>query len=456
MRFLLLLLLSGSAHAVQDGDPDTGFGVGGFRYLDTVPVAGVPTNERGQYAARLSDGRLLIAMHGQQGGMQKAITVVVSADGRDVLASQEFALDFANPIIDPPTRGFGMDAEGGLYIGGTSRVSGTEQAHVLKIEPPDYFTLDPDWGVDGVATLAPFTAQSFLNAMHVDAEGRVVVCGDGRLPDGPFLGFCTRLRSDGSIDPGFGDGFFVINEPGVVRMEIVQSVIGTGEGDYLIAGQATLGGVRHRLLGRLTPSGALNTDFCANCTDAFVAFSAPGYRVDSGAIQFACPRLALRPDGVLASAGILTQGSGNLIYYSRYNPLTGALLGFLTQAPVSGGSPYLGCSDTLAVQPDNKVVLACSQRWDGVQYGALVRFPETPTIQTPRDTDFAESAALIRGVLPDGMSSASNECNYALVEDDGILCVGLASRNTSPANADVMLARVLNGVTDDVFADGFE
>ena len=61
----------------------------------------------------------------------------------------------------------------------------------------------------------------------------------------------------------------------------------------------------------------------------------------------------------------------------------------------------------------------------------------------------------LRGA-PGGISSTSNECNYALVEDDGILCVGLANTSTSPANVDVMLARVLNGVTDDVFADGFE
>lgn len=457
MRFvLILLLLSGSAHAVQDGDLDLAFGSGGFRFLDTVPIAGVPTNERGLYAARLPGGRLLVALQGQQANAQKAITVVLSADGRDVLASQELALDFTNGIIDPPLRGFGMDAEGALYIGGTSRASGSAQAYVLKIEPPDYFTLDPDWGTGGVATLAPLTTQSYLNAMHVGADGRVVICGDGQLPDGPLLGFCSRLRTDGSLDPGFGEGFFVINEPGV-RMNIVQSVIAAGDGDYLVAGQATLsGGSRHNLLGRLTPTGELQASFCASCNDAFVAFSAPGFRVDTGAIEFACPRLALRPDGVLASAGIIYLGAGNALTYRRYDPASGALLGTLSQFPAGGGNVYAGCSDQLSVQSDNKVVLAYTLRDAGISYGSLVRFPATPTIDVPRDPGFAPAAGLIRAVLPGGFVSGSNECNYALVEDDGILCVGLTGTNASPANVDVMLARVLANVPDALFANGFE
>ena len=73
MRILYsLLLISCGAHALQDGDLDTSFGVNGFRYLDTVPVGGVPTNERGQFAARLPDGRLLVVLQGQQSGAQRA------------------------------------------------------------------------------------------------------------------------------------------------------------------------------------------------------------------------------------------------------------------------------------------------------------------------------------------------------------------------------------------------
>lgn len=455
MRILFsLLLIAGSAHALQDGDVDTSFGANGFRYLDTVPVGGVPTNERGQYAARLSDGRLLVALQGQQSGAQRAITAVFSADGNTLLASQEFALDFSNGVIDPPTRGFGMDDAGALYIGGTSSTSGVAQAYVLKVLPPDYVALDETWGNAGVATLAPLTTTSFLNAMHVEADGDVVICGDGRLPDGPLIGFCSRLLNNGTLDENFGEGFFVINEADV-RLNLIQSVAPTSDGGYLIAGQATLtDGLRYNLIAQLTPFGTLDPTFCAACTGANIVLSAPGFRVDPGEVLFSCPRIALRPDGEIAHVSIDYRSGGSMLAYRRYSA-NGALTGGLSET-YPGVFAHQGCDNLLSVQPDNKVVFAYSLRLDGIQYGALIRYPATPSLAEPRDPTFSAAAEFIRAPLPGAVLGGSNECNYALVEADGILCVGLTRVSDGPTNIDLMLARVVNGVPDELLADGFE
>lgn len=455
MRILYsLLLIAGSAHALQDGDVDSSFGTNGFRYLDTVPVGGVPTNDRGQFAARLPDGRLLVVLQGQQANAQRAITAVFSADGNTLLASQQFALDFSNGSIDPPTRGFGMDAAGALYIGGTSAATGVSQAYVLKVAPPDYAALDESWGTAGVATLAPMTTFSVLNAMHVEADGDVVVCGDGRLPDGPLLGFCSHFLSNGSIDENFGESFFVINEA-AVRLNLVQSVAPTGDGGYLIAGQATLSdGLRYNLIARLTAFGTLDTTFCTACTGASVALGAPGFRVNAGELLFSCPRIALRPDGEIAHVSIDYRSAGSVLAYRRY-AADGVLTGGVSES-YSGQFAHQGCDNLLTVQPDNKVVFAYSLRLDGVQYGSLIRYPALPTLAELRDPIFSAAAEFIRAPLPGGVLGSSNECNYALVEDDGILCVGLTRVSDGPTNIDLMLARVVNGVPDALLADGFE
>lgn len=459
MRFLFLLLLwfcaLPAAHAARDGDPDPAFGTAGFRLLDTDPVAGVPTNERGMFAARLADGRLLVVMQAQQGSMQRALTAVFSPDGASLLSLQQMPLSFSAAIIDPPLRGFGLDASGALYIGGTASVSGSDQAHVMKVLPPDYTTLDPGYGVDGVATLAPLTTISILNAMTVGLDGRVVMCGDGRLPDGPMIGFCTRFLADGTRDDGFGEGYFVLNETNV-RLEIVRSITPYSGGGYLIAGQALLNdGMRYTLSARLTDTGALDPTYCASCTGASVALSAPGYRVQAGSVFASCPRIAERPDGVIVLGGIHYVDSSSLVIYRGFFP-DGQATGFGISATFPGQFTHFGCFPALQVQPDNKVVFDYTFRFDGIQYASLIRFPVAPVLAEPFDGTFNPNAEIIRAPLPNGEPGASNECNFALVEADGILCVGLTRVSDDPLNIDLMLARVLNGTPGDLFADGFE
>jgi len=459
MRFLLVLLLCfcvvAAAHAARDGDLDPAFGTAGFRFLDTDPVAGVPTNERGMFASRLADGRLLVVMQAQQGAMQRAIVAVFSSDGASLLSVQELPLAFSAAIIDPPLRGFGLDAAGALYIGGTASVGGSDQAHVMKVLPPDYTTLDPAYGVNGVATLAPLTTSSFLNAMHVDAEGRVVMCGDGRLPDGPMIGFCTRFLADGTRDDGFGESFFVINEADV-RLEIIRSIAPYSGGGYLIAGQARLNdGLRYTLTARLTETGTLDPTYCASCSGASVALSAPGYRVQSGSVFASCPRIAERPDGIIVLGGIHYADTSSLVIYRSFFP-DGQATGFGISTTFPGQFTHFGCFPALQVQADNKVVFDYTFRFDGIQYASLIRFPVAPVLAEPFDGTFNPNAEIIRAPLPSGELGASNECNFALVEADGILCVGLTRVSDDPLNIDLMLARVLNGTPGDLFADGFE
>ncbi len=58
--------------------------------------------------------------------------------------------------------------------------------------------------------------------------------------------------------------------------------------------------------------------------------------------------------------------------------------------------------------------------------------------------------------LAGGEISGNNERDFALLEADGILCVGLTRVSDKPLNLDAMLYRVVNGAPPVVFGDGFE
>lgn len=445
-----------TAFALQDGEIDPEFGSeAGFRRLDSRAVGGVPSNDRGLFAHRLADGRLLLAAQAQQTNAQRVVVYAVSANGIDISAFAEFPQEFkAIDGVAPAARGFGVDASERLLIGGTvaDPVDGSNDPVVVRALPPDYAP-DPNYGDSGEAHPFAFVGDTTLLALAVAGDGSAVACGQIDVGAGVRQGYCVRLDADGALDPNFGiGGRWTYSVGGVIASE-VRAVRFDAQGHLLVAGNAAfdVSGNTHTFLARLDASGAFDQSFCAdNCTDGFVHQTEPGYRIDTGPTTPRCLDLALRGDGHIG----VGQFPGNFlgpVAYFRYRE-DGRLAGIASEFRGDGA---LGCGD-LELQPDFKPVLAFTYRFAGVQYGAVLRLQVEPTLVDFYDPSFSGSAVALRAPLPGARLAEGNECNQVLVEADGILCSGLARESDSPLNLDHTLVRLRNGVPMAVFADGFE
>ncbi len=454
---LLLLSVLGTSssttQAIGDGEADLAFGSNGFRLIDTPPIGDIPTNERGLFAHRLSDGRLLVVMQGQQPTAQRAITAVLSADGVNLLSSAEFPQNFN--FLDPPLRGFGVDGSQRLLIGGNERdpMTNRVQPVIVRALGPDYQP-DPSFGVDGASRPFGSTPYAVLLAMTALADGRSIVCGEANFAGLGFRGYCLRLDAAGVFDASFGP--LIFNPPNV-NLTSISAVREDSSGRLLLAGEAGVAGIPGTLTfsARMTADGLLDIDYCASdCDDEFDLQSGPGYRINNQNTfgPFPCFDLRQRADGVIVQGNFNGPSLGGLGYVS-----------YLPSGQVAGGASFnfgefngsLGCG-SLLLEDDNRTVMAYTFREAGVQAGGMRRFRPSPTLQAMFDPSFSESASNIRAPLKGGELSASNECNFALLEADGILCVGLTRVSDTPLNLDAMLYRVTNGAPPVVFGDGFE
>ena len=97
--------------------------------------------------------------------------------------------------------------------------------------------LDPTWGDGGVARVAFTENGDVMTASHLDPDGKVVASGWVNGYPGDFG--VTRLRTDGSFDPTFGDAGKVMNRFGddPDRPNSSWSIGPRPGGGYLVAGE---------------------------------------------------------------------------------------------------------------------------------------------------------------------------------------------------------------------------
>ncbi|NNF13363.1 MAG: hypothetical protein HKN72_09075 [Gemmatimonadetes bacterium] len=194
-----------------DGSVDVGFGTGG------VVLDGAFEPE---YAEIQSDGRILVGSANQL---------------------SRYAVDGAADV------GFGSGGLVNLPAAGVRRVVALAGGGIVGVgEQGDdglVVRLDADGSPasfgSGGAVLVDFGLPERLFSVAEDAQGRLVVAGDERTVDGNFDQLVLRLQSNGTLDPGFGHGGFV-----VVGVDIDQGrdVAVDSQGRLLVGGEVTAGG----------------------------------------------------------------------------------------------------------------------------------------------------------------------------------------------------------------------
>jgi uncharacterized delta-60 repeat protein len=252
------------------------------------------------FAASLSDGRTYIAgAYSSVDGVRRTSLSRVNADG--TLDSS-----FVPPEIDSQVLTLAVQADGKLLLGGDFlRVDGVLSKRLARLHSDG--RLDTSFNVGAAVN-------GGVNALAVQADGKVLVCGGFIGFAGSTRNYVVRLNTDGSLD----SGFLTRGMGSVVRSVLVQGdgkiVLGGNFTTYVDHNGTTMACTR---LARLNADGTLDTSFspAPNAGVSTLAVQGDGKIIAGGSFTFvgstATRRVCrINSDGTLDAAFSTGTGTG--------------------------------------------------------------------------------------------------------------------------------------------------
>lgn len=314
--------------------PDGKIAIAGSLFLYSFGLMTVQLMPDGAPDASFGTNGLVSVTTG--GTVDQAKALVLQPDGRLVVGGTHFQRDFALARVGPDGTHDTSFGPGGVarteFWGGRSgiirRVASWGDKTVvfarLDEAPADFMiplegdagiarfladgSPDPSFGFRGQVTasinsveLLRFSQFGETRRMAVQPDGKVLIAGTGqvvldagtRVHQGATV---ARLNADGSVDASFGTGGWsaVIEGPrgaefGVLALDLLP------DGRILAAGRSFANGTAIAFLGRLTPSGALDSSFG---TAGLVSIPIDGDTSNAGDVS-----IGLEPDGRILLSG---------------------------------------------------------------------------------------------------------------------------------------------------------
>jgi uncharacterized delta-60 repeat protein len=119
-------------------------------------------------------------------------------------------------------------------------------------------TLDPTFGMNGTVQHDIGGSERLFGAT-IQTDGRIVGCG---LRDSSGIGhvMVCRFLEDGSFDPTFGDGGYVMLPTGTYSSDASEVMV-QSDGRIVVAGKTTDAGVPQFMVRRLLANGSVDVDF---------------------------------------------------------------------------------------------------------------------------------------------------------------------------------------------------
>ncbi len=341
-----------------------------------------------------ADGKILTA------GSFSTMNGVIQGNVARLNADGTLDTGFGNGLsgTDGIVYGAAVQPDGKIVIvGAFTTVNGTSKTRIARLNEDG--TLDTGFA-NGLAG-----ADNVVNAVTVQADGRIVVAGAFASVHGTPRSSVARLNSDGSLDTTFGDSLLEADSP-------VNAVAVQADGKILIGGIfSTVNGSSRGNIARLNSDGSLDTTFGNGLAGA------------SGTVT----ALAVQPDGKVLLAGTFSTVNGS----SRGNI---ARLNSNGSLDTTFGNGLAGASSTvttLAVQPDGKVVLGgLFTTVNGTARGRIARLNSNGSL----DTTFGN-----------GLAGSNNGVYAVVVQSDGKILLGGATTllNGAPVNRIARLATTL-------------
>ncbi|MFN0249153.1 MAG: hypothetical protein ACKV2T_19875 [Kofleriaceae bacterium] len=187
-----------------------------------------------------------------------------------------------------PDRSFGEDGTVTLEVGGVANatfafqgLAVTEDGHIVLVgrggdsNDTDFLVarlredggLDPGFGVGGIVEIDSGLVED-ANGVAIDAQGRIVVVGEGEINGIPNQrsAIVARLLPDGTPDPAFGNGVGVVRvDVGSTNAAALNGIHVDAQGRLVTGGQAVYAPNGFNLnAARLLPSGAADLGFDGN------------------------------------------------------------------------------------------------------------------------------------------------------------------------------------------------
>jgi uncharacterized delta-60 repeat protein len=337
----------------SDGSVDTSFGVSGEA---AISFSGATADEA-QAVAVQSDGKILVAGFGQNGTTNTGVfnydfaLARYNTDGSldttfgnagQVFAGSTVGTDRAYAVLIQPD---GKIVVAGHMIASNGINNDFAVARYLSTGAPD-----TSFGSGGVAALS-ISNRDFAYTAALQADGSIVLAGEvGDDTADPSDVGVARFTSAGVPDSTFGTGGSVrIDYSGIDESDEAESIAVQADGKIVVAGFTLSGVTLDYMVARLTTDGSRDTTF-GNGGHVITPF---------GTGQDFARALAIQSDGAIVVAG---SGSSNTVTdfgLVRYLP-SGALD---TSFDGDGllGVDFFGAGDSaeaIAIQPDSRIVAA--------------------------------------------------------------------------------------------------
>jgi uncharacterized delta-60 repeat protein len=306
-----------------DGSVDMGFDPGAE--LEN------PEENRITAIAVQQDGKIVIAWDGPDPlGIRRRVGRL-NPDGS---VDENFRSTANNTVL-----ALALQSDGKVLVGGSFTSLGSWTDDGLFQRPRHGIgRLNPDGTLD--VTFDPGRSGTVVRALAQQSDGRILV-GGSFAQLGPGAGVprqnIGRLNADGSVDLSFDPGAGGGPQPTVKALSVVSSGILVG-GRFATLGGGGTGSTARRNIGRLQPSGALDTSFVPG----------PGADAESEPFPIVESLLPL-PNGQVLLGGYAVAVMGTTRHLARLNADGSLDQGFDPDAN--------GRVNTLAVQPDGKIVV---------------------------------------------------------------------------------------------------
>ena len=250
------LLGFASAHAA-DGDPDPGFGIGGYAASGT-------TGYVVDAVAIRPDGRILTCGDdGLTGPGEGFVVMQFRADGTlDPTFGDQGVTHVVFDPADDTCTGIAVQPDGRIVVAGYVR-SPAIPAGFLYAPAAARLTHDgapdPDFG-DGAGKRI-YALRHIVNAMALQGDGKILLAGMS-LAAHPYDFSVLRILADGTPDPEFGtDAQVTVSFVGTTSQDQAEAIAVDDQQRIVVAGTADAGGASAIGVVRLLPDGQPDSAF---------------------------------------------------------------------------------------------------------------------------------------------------------------------------------------------------
>lgn len=333
---------------LPDGTPDLTYGIGGKAYpaLDTGLDGGL------YKIALTAEGKLIAVGSLVNDDISAAFVARLDSDGAlDASFGQNGVLVFDVGSEEDEFWSVLIKPDGKILLGGsTFDMDIPGFYNLLLVQLFSDGTLDPDFGVGGIATADFATGLEAILSLSIQADGKIVAVGGNTA--NTYDMEVVRFLPNGAVDSSFAiNGAFIFDNPG--REDVAYAGAVQADQKIVFCGISFKNGsqIGETTLFRLNSDGSFDQTFGANGQ----------VYTNLGILEFA-RSLVLQPDGKIlvgaesANSAVDFNGSLWVLRYNSDGSLDASFgIGGKAQTPIYVESP--GSVDLL-IQPDGKIIHA--------------------------------------------------------------------------------------------------